>query len=237
MDVKVSILSCITEITRITAPDAPYDDEKMKEIFQLIVAVFENLSHVSSHNYMKAVSILDIVAKVKSCLVMLDLEYDALVVEMFQTFFKIISSNHPHEVFSAMETIMTMVIDESDDISLDLLRLLASDAFCPTKVGQAVDDTFKLLVGDSTILDEDVVSFSSPIPHIEFIIPDKFNDVMESKAHLFSVLPTVVPDWKQVLHVRIFLLQHYKTRNSRSSFFQPGEYDAGAEYLFYFYLI
>ena len=33
MDVKVSFLSCITEITRITAPDAPYDDEKMKEVF------------------------------------------------------------------------------------------------------------------------------------------------------------------------------------------------------------
>ena len=52
---------------------------------------------------------------------MLDLECDALVVEMFQTFFKIISANHPHNVFSAMETILIMVIDESDDISLDLL--------------------------------------------------------------------------------------------------------------------
>lgn len=30
MDVKVSVLCCITEITRITAPDAPYDDEQMK---------------------------------------------------------------------------------------------------------------------------------------------------------------------------------------------------------------
>ena len=30
MDVKVSVASCITEITRITAPDAPYDDEQMK---------------------------------------------------------------------------------------------------------------------------------------------------------------------------------------------------------------
>jgi hypothetical protein len=168
---------------------------------------------------------------------MLDLECDALVVEMFQTFFKTISANYPHDVFSAMETIMTMVIDESDDISLDLLSLLlacvrkdneivspfswklgekvitncaaklqpylqqavcsigdASDAFCPTKVGQAVDATFKLVVEDSTILHEDVVSFSSLIPHIEFIIPDKFNDVMESKAPLFSFLPTVVLD-------------------------------------------
>ena len=88
---------------------------------------------------------------------------------------------------------------------------VALDTFCPTKVGQAVDATFKL-VEDFTILDEDVVSFSSPIPHIEFMIPDKFNDVMESNAPLFSVLPTVVLDLKQVLRIRILLIQHFKTR-------------------------
>ena len=127
MDVKVSVISGLTEITRITAPNAPYDDQKMKEIFQLTIAAFENLSHLSNRYYTKAVSILTIVAKVKSYLVMLDLECDALVVEMFQTFFKIISSSHPPDVFSAMETIMTIVIDESDDISLDPLSpLLAS---------------------------------------------------------------------------------------------------------------
>uniref|UniRef100_A0A2N9FW09 TATA-binding protein interacting (TIP20) domain-containing protein n=1 Tax=Fagus sylvatica TaxID=28930 RepID=A0A2N9FW09_FAGSY len=229
MDVKVSVLSCITEITRITAPNAPYDDEKMKEV--------------------------------KSCLLMLDLECDALVIDMFQTFFKTISANHPHDVFSAMETIMTMVIDESDNISLDLLSPLlasvrkenetvspiscklgekvitnyvvklqpylqeivcsigvASDTFCATKVGQAMDATFKL-VEDSTILEEDkVVSFSSPIPHIEFIIPEKFNDVMESKASLFSVLPTVVLELKQVFCVKLLLLQHYKTPSSQLLF-------------------
>ena len=38
-----SVASCIIEITRITTPDALYDDEQMKEIFQLIVATFENL--------------------------------------------------------------------------------------------------------------------------------------------------------------------------------------------------
>ena len=113
MDVKISVISCITEITRITRSDAPYDDEKMKEVFQLTVAVCENLSHVSSHCYTKVVSIFDTVAKIMSCFVMMDLECDALIVEMFQTFFKVISSNHSPNVFSAMETIMTMVIDEN----------------------------------------------------------------------------------------------------------------------------
>lgn len=29
-DVKVAVASCISEVTRITAPDAPYDDDQMK---------------------------------------------------------------------------------------------------------------------------------------------------------------------------------------------------------------
>ncbi|KAF5453295.1 hypothetical protein F2P56_028207 [Juglans regia] len=127
MDVKVSVASCLTEITRITAPDAPYNDDQMKEIFHLTVAAFEQLPYMSSRCYTKAVSILETVAKVRSCLVMLDLECDSLVVEMFQNFLKGLRSNQPHTVFSAMETIMTLVIDESEEISSDLLvPLLAS---------------------------------------------------------------------------------------------------------------
>ena len=55
---------------------------------------------------------------------MLDLECDALVVEMFQSFLKIIRSNHPPVVLSAIETIMNLVIDESEDIFLDLFSSL-----------------------------------------------------------------------------------------------------------------
>ncbi|KAK7854265.1 sister chromatid cohesion protein pds5 [Quercus suber] len=85
MDVKVLVASCITEITRIIAPDTPYDDEQMKEIFQLILAAFKKISHVSICCCTE-VSILDTAAKVRSCLVMLDIECDALDVEKFQIF-------------------------------------------------------------------------------------------------------------------------------------------------------
>ncbi|KAK7839764.1 sister chromatid cohesion protein pds5 [Quercus suber] len=129
MDVKVSVLSCLIEITRITAPNAPYKDEQMKEIFQLILAAFENMSHMSTRSYKKLVSILDTIAKVKLCLVMLDLKCDALVVEMFQSFLKIIRSNYQPAVLSAMETIMNLVIDESEDISLDLLSSLFANVY------------------------------------------------------------------------------------------------------------
>ncbi|XVE89162.1 hypothetical protein DITRI_Ditri19aG0128500 [Diplodiscus trichospermus] len=127
MDVMISVISCIIEITRITAPDAPYNDERMKEIFQQTVEAFRNLSNVASRRYTKAVSILDTFARVRLCLVMLDLECDELIIEIFQQFLKNIRSNHPHTVFLAMESIMTTILDESEDISWGLLSpLLAS---------------------------------------------------------------------------------------------------------------
>ncbi|KAK7352651.1 hypothetical protein VNO80_18076 [Phaseolus coccineus] len=123
-DVKVAVASCISEITRITAPEAPYDDDQMKEVFQLIVSSFENLHDKLSQSYAKRISILETVAKVRSCVVMLDLECDALISDMFQHFLKPVREHHPENVFSSMETIMTLVVEESEDISLDLLSPL-----------------------------------------------------------------------------------------------------------------
>ncbi|WJX16216.1 hypothetical protein P8452_06279 [Trifolium repens] len=120
-DVKVALASCFSEITRITAPDAPYDDDQMKEIFRLIVSSFENLHDKSSQWHSKRILMLETVAKVRSCVVMLDLECDALILEMFQHFLKTIREHHPENVFSSMETIMILCLEESEDISLDLL--------------------------------------------------------------------------------------------------------------------
>lgn len=62
----------------------------VQEVFQLIVSSFENLSDKSSRSYAKRTSILETVAKVRSCVVMLDLECDTLIIEMFRHFLKTI---------------------------------------------------------------------------------------------------------------------------------------------------
>ncbi|CAA7409413.1 unnamed protein product [Spirodela intermedia] len=123
-NVHVAVTTCISEITRITAPEAPYDDDLMKEIFQRIVQSFRNLDDMSSSLYPKRVSILETVAKVRSCVVMLDLECDSLILDMFHHFLNTIRDNHPESVFTSMETIMTLVLEESEDISPDLLSCL-----------------------------------------------------------------------------------------------------------------
>jgi hypothetical protein len=61
-----------------------------QEVLRLIVSSFENIHDMSSRWYETRISILEIVAKVRLGVVMLDLECDALILEMFQLFLKTI---------------------------------------------------------------------------------------------------------------------------------------------------
>ncbi|XP_018444421.1 sister chromatid cohesion protein PDS5 homolog D isoform X2 [Raphanus sativus] len=126
-DVRVSLASCLTQIVRVAAPQAPYGDDQMKEIFRLTVEAFEKLADdasFSSRSYGKAEFVLDAMSRLNSCLVMLDLECHDLVLQMFRIFLRIIRSDHPSVVPSSMEMIMITVIDETDEVSTDLLDTL-----------------------------------------------------------------------------------------------------------------
>eukprot|EP00250_Pteridium_aquilinum_P014731 c22163_g1_i1 orf=419-4063(+) len=122
-DVRMLVTACISEIMRIVAPDAPYSDDILKDIFELIVASFKGLNEKESRFFDKRLKILESVATVQSCLVMLDLECDDLIREMFQTFFATVSEE-PKSVILAMRAIMCLVLEESEEIPLPLLEVL-----------------------------------------------------------------------------------------------------------------
>ncbi|CDY35051.1 BnaA06g10610D [Brassica napus] len=123
-DVRVYVVSCLTEIMRITAPEVPYDDDQMKEIFKVTVRAFGKLADTSCRSYKKAVGVLDTVSRVRLSLVMLDLECDDLILKMFRQFLKTIRPNHPESVLLSMEAIMVTVIHESEEVPMDLLEIL-----------------------------------------------------------------------------------------------------------------
>ncbi|KAK4802635.1 hypothetical protein SAY86_000838 [Trapa natans] len=125
-DVKLLVATCLCEVTRITAPEAPYDDDVLKDIFQLIVGTFSGLADTAGPSFGRRVVILETLAKYRSCVVMLDLECDDLVNEMFSTFFAVASDNHPENVLSSMQTIMVVLLEESEDVREDLLSIILS---------------------------------------------------------------------------------------------------------------
>eukprot|EP00258_Populus_trichocarpa_P043092 XP_024459111.1 sister chromatid cohesion protein PDS5 homolog A [Populus trichocarpa] len=125
-DVKLLVATCICEITRITAPEAPYSDEVLKDIFHLIVGTFSGLSDTGSPSFGRRVVILETLAKYRSCVVMLDLECNDLVNKMCSTFFTVASDDHQESVLSSMQTIVVVLIEESEDVREDLLLIILS---------------------------------------------------------------------------------------------------------------
>ncbi|KAK4434769.1 DNA mismatch repair protein MSH6 [Sesamum alatum] len=125
-EVKLFVASCICEITRITAPEAPYDDDVLKDTFQLIVSTFSGLSDINGPTFGRRVVILETLARYRSCVVMLDLECDDLIDEMLNTFFAVARDDHPGNVLTSMQTIMEVLLEESEDVPENLLLILLS---------------------------------------------------------------------------------------------------------------
>ncbi|WOL19426.1 sister chromatid cohesion protein [Canna indica] len=125
-DVKVLVATCVCEITRITAPEAPYSDDVLRDIFHLIVGTFAGLGDINSPSFGRRVVILETLAKYRSCVVMLDLECNDLIHEMFRTFVSVISDDHPQNILTSMQTIMILILDESEDIQENLIITILS---------------------------------------------------------------------------------------------------------------
>ncbi|KAE8668539.1 Nucleic acid binding protein [Hibiscus syriacus] len=159
-DVKVAVASCISEITRITAPDAPYNDDQMREIFQLIVSSFENLADKSSRSHTKRTSILETVAKVRSCVAMLDLECDALIIEMFQHFLNAISE----DIFMELHSPILARVKRDNEGVLPIARKLAKSVLenCASKLKPYLTQA----VGNLGIAYEDYGGVVASICHV-----------------------------------------------------------------------
>ncbi len=74
-DVRLAIASCLSEITWITAPtEAYYNDNMLRKVLQSIVRKFQELQNDKDPAFAKKVKILDTMTKVRSFLIMIDLE-------------------------------------------------------------------------------------------------------------------------------------------------------------------
>ncbi|KAK9278473.1 hypothetical protein L1049_028039 [Liquidambar formosana] len=120
VNVRISVASCLCEIVMITVSSPPSSDEKMQKVFQIIVATFGTLFPEYKYYY-TSFAILHNVARTKLCLTMLNLGCDELLIEMFQYFLAVAQFHCPDGMFANIEEIMTMVLEESNDISKELL--------------------------------------------------------------------------------------------------------------------
>ncbi|KAI4330018.1 hypothetical protein MLD38_028332 [Melastoma candidum] len=125
-EISASAASCLAELMRIAAPEAPYEDDIMEDIFLLMAGTFTKLSQPSGRCYEKAATTLYTVARVKACLLMLDLELYGILVDVFNNFLSVIEINNTDGISWSIEAIITDVLEEGNGMHPTVLRPLLS---------------------------------------------------------------------------------------------------------------
>ncbi|KAK4572839.1 hypothetical protein RGQ29_031022 [Quercus rubra] len=128
-EVRLLVAICISEIFRVMAPEPPFEDKYLRDIFKLIVSIFAELADTASPHFSRRVKILETIARCKCCVIMLDIDCNDLVLETFNTFFSVVRENHQRSLINHIISIMTHIInEEASQTLLDvILRKLVKD--------------------------------------------------------------------------------------------------------------
>ncbi|GKD59302.1 phospholipase-like protein [Tanacetum coccineum] len=105
------------------APNVPFSRENMKEFFEVLVTSFEKQSSAAGGYRGKMTKVLEIFRKARLPVMMLDVHVEGLVDRLFKQFLTSADSNASATLLE-MEKIMTMIIEESGELALDLEALI-----------------------------------------------------------------------------------------------------------------
>ncbi|XP_062146859.1 sister chromatid cohesion protein PDS5 homolog B isoform X2 [Alnus glutinosa] len=111
-EVRLLVAICISEMFRVMAPEPPFEDKYLRDIFKLIVSTFSELADSASPFFSRRVKILETVAQCKCCVIMLDIDCNDLVLEMFNVFFSVVRENHQQSLINHIMSIMTHILNE-----------------------------------------------------------------------------------------------------------------------------
>ncbi|PWA42621.1 phospholipase-like protein [Artemisia annua] len=125
LNVNISVACCICEILRITAPNAPYNNEQIKEFFELVVTSLEKLYSASGGYYGKMTKVIEVFSKARLPVLMLNLQLDGhgLIVRLFQHFLNV-SDSISTAIVLDMERIIYMLIEEKEELAHVLQALV-----------------------------------------------------------------------------------------------------------------
>ena len=124
--VKAYTACCLADILRLYAPEAPYTQHELRDIFQFF---FRQLSAgfkgQDEPYYTEYFHLLESLSTVKSVVLVCDLpSADELLHEIFRDLFTVVKRDFPRKVEVYMADILVALIDESSSLPGDVLEVV-----------------------------------------------------------------------------------------------------------------
>ena len=126
--VKAYTACCLADILRLYAPEAPYTEHELRNIFQFF---FRQLSAgfngPDEPYYIEYFHLIESLSTVKSVVLVCDLpSSDELIHEIFKDLFTIVKRNFTKKIELFMADILVELIDESNSLPADALEVIMS---------------------------------------------------------------------------------------------------------------
>ncbi|KAH3678991.1 hypothetical protein WICMUC_001305 [Wickerhamomyces mucosus] len=122
--VQSLVACCISDILRVYAPDAPYTDRELTDIFKLFIKQFKYLSDIENGFYSQNVYLITRLAEVRSIILVTDIDNGAELIEnIFQLFFDV-SNKFNKKLEPIISDILSEIIAEWDSITTSVLKLI-----------------------------------------------------------------------------------------------------------------
>eukprot|EP00889_Picochlorum_renovo_P008169 jgi/Picre1/35199/NNA_002661.t1 len=205
-EMKLYVSVCSVHVLRLHAPDTPFSDETLALVFHVFINAIKGLSDIASPFFDDSLDLLKIAAKIKCCLLMLDLEQaDSLLLELCSTMFGVVNSDNYEEIVEPALDLVSTLVDESDLIPQSLLDCILGNLApsCLGPEGEEVSQSAQMFAWG--LLKR---SRESMQPHVQ-----RFLTQLDKANHLTSDYPQLVEAVMGRLNdrstsVRLRVLQH-----------------------------
>lgn len=138
--VKAYVACCLADILRLYAPDAPYTQSELRDIFQFFFRQLSaGLKGTESAYYNEYFHLLESLSTVKSVVLICDLpNAEELMIEVFRDFFALIRRELAKKIELFIADILIALIDECQSLPSEVLQTIMAQFMDKNAVSRRV---------------------------------------------------------------------------------------------------
>lgn len=122
--VRAFVACCLSDILRLYAPDAPYTETQLTDIFRLILSQFDLLGNPDNGYFIQQTYLITRMLEYRSIVLLTDLpNSNKLLEDLFQVFYDD-DKKFPFKLYKVIAGILGEVISEFDNVPTPVLKLI-----------------------------------------------------------------------------------------------------------------
>ncbi|KAK9822311.1 hypothetical protein WJX74_006163 [Apatococcus lobatus] len=132
-DVRVLLAFCFSQLFRLYAPETPFPEETLPDVFSVFLAVVKRISDPHAAGFQACFQVMEVISKVKCYLLLMDMEEPDLLLKFFREIIGVVNADNEKTVSETCLEVLTGIFEESEDLVQPLLDMVLEGLLPPCR--------------------------------------------------------------------------------------------------------